>query len=77
MYFAFPAAPSSSLSTLTSLMATAEDGEGRRDREVKERDAKTQRQGIRNKEESNSGDKMIAMGEGAKKTTGYRLLKSI
>lgn len=46
MYFAFPAEPSSSLSTLTSLMATAEDGGGRRERKgerERERDAETKR----------------------------------
>lgn len=37
MYFAFPAEPSSSLSTLTSLMATTEDRERRRHRKVKKR----------------------------------------
>ncbi len=73
MYFVFPAEPSSSLSTLTSLMATAEDGGGWRERKVKERErcreAERQRQGERNKEEGNSGDKRRAMGERARETT--------
>lgn len=67
MYFAFPAEPSTSLSTLTSLMATAEGGEGRRERTVKEKEM--QRQGEKNKEESNSGDKRSAMGECAREAT--------
>lgn len=39
MYFAFPAEPSSSLSTLTSLMATTED-ERKRERKVNETESK-------------------------------------
>lgn len=52
MYFAFLAEPSSSLSALTPLMATAENGEGRRERKVKARRKEAETRSERNKEES-------------------------
>lgn len=68
IYLAFPDEHRSSLSTLTSLMATTEvDRRRRRERKVKERDAMSQTEGEKNKEESNSGRSNEINGKSVKK----------